>query len=83
MELISKAQALKDLPGRKLTIMQNFRGQSLKSCIAILRRASDMNIVNDISEAQYGVSEITQLLPTGNMLSWRRSQDPDEPVQQG
>ena len=83
MELTKKCHALKDIPARKIQILESFRTKNLKDLVGTLKRASDMHIVNDISEAQYGIGEITQLLPTGNVISWQRSHEPTDEVRQG
>ena len=83
MELSRKAAAMKDLPARKVAYLNSFRTKDLPTVIAELRRRSSMNIINDISNAQHGVSEITQLQPNGQLQTWRRNDFPGESVQAG
>ena len=80
---MQKCRVLKEIPSRKLHLLNEHRGRSLKDAIAVLKRASDMHLINDISDYQYGVSEVTQLTPSGSVITWRRSLEPTEPVQQG
>ena len=83
MELFRKASAMKDLPARKIAFLDSFRGKDLQTAIAELRRRSNMNIVNGISDAQFGVGEITQLQPNGQLQTWRRNDFPGEQVTPG
>ena len=83
MDVTQKLRAMKEIPARKLQLLNEHRGRSLKDAIAVLKRSSEMNIINDISDYQYGVSEVTQLTPSGSVITWRRSLEPSEPVQQG
>ena len=83
MELHRKANALKEFPARKIAFLESFRGKDLKAVIAILKQGSNMNIVNEISNNQNGISEITQLLPNGKLVTWQRNDFPNEEVQQG
>ena len=78
-----KCRELKNLPAKKIQYLQDCRNRSLNASIAVLKKASDMLLVNDISDAQYGVADITQLLPSGSVITWRRSLEPSEPVHQG
>lgn len=83
MELHKKATALKDLPARRIAFLDAFRNKDIGAVIAELKRASDMNIINAISEAHHGVSEITQLLPNGQLQTWQRNDFPGESVTPG
>ena len=83
MDLSKKATAMKELPARKIAFMDSYRNKDLQGVIAELRRRSSMNIVNDISDAQFGVGEITQLQPNGQLQTWRRNDFPGENVTQG
>lgn len=83
IELHRKAGALKDLPARKLAYLDAFKNKELPAVIAELKKASDMNIINDISNAHHGVSEITQLQPNGQLQTWRRNDFPGESVTPG
>ena len=83
MDLSRKAHALKELPGRKIAFLESFRGKDLKAVIAVLKQGSHMNIINEISNNQNGISEITQLMPNGQLTTWRRNDYPNEDVEQG
>ena len=74
---------MKDLPARKMAYLDGFRNKDLASVIGELRRRSNMNIVNEISDTQFGVGEITQLQPNGQLQTWRRNDFPNETVQPG
>ena len=83
MDLQRKAVALKELPARKLAYIDAFKNKDLPGAIAALKQASDMNIINDISDAHHGVSEITQLQPNGQLQTWQRNDFPGETVTPG
>ena len=83
MEMYRKATAIKELPARKMAFLDSFRNKDLAGAIAELRRKSNMNVINDISDAQFGVGEITQLQPNGQLQTWRRNDFPGEAVVPG
>ena len=80
---MQKCRVLKEIPARKLQLLNENKNKSLKDAIGVLKRSSEMTLINDISDNQYGVSEVTQLTPSGSVITWRRSLEPTEPVQQG
>ena len=83
IELHKKASAMKELPARKIAYLDSFRTKDINAVISELRKKSNMNIVNDVSDVQCGVGEITQLLPNGQLQTWRRNDYPGEAVTQG
>ena len=80
---MQNCRGLKEIPARKLNLLNEWRERSLKDAVKVLKQASDMHIINDISDLQYGVSEVTQLTPSGSLISWRRGLGQSEPVEQG